>query len=156
MGKYVETNKQIFVSCKIPFKEISDSEILVKTEEVDYQITLTQFGNNPFMMRIKNVGENRTELISKEVLLRRLCRYFKTEFVHWDPKRRVTELQYCKETPKDIVVGKEYTTAWANPMAKWVLKEVIDGQDAILVSQKSNKEILSKISDLRIWVKTNK
>jgi hypothetical protein len=153
MGKYVDTNKQIFRTCNIPFKEINEREILIKTENVDYQVTLTQLGNNPFMIRIKNVGEDRTEIISKEVFLRKMCRYFKTEFVHWDPKKQLVEIVYTKAIPVDITEGKEYTTTWANPIAKWRLKEIINDEDVILVSQKSNRELLSKISDLRIWVK---
>lgn len=156
MGKYVDSNKEIFRSCNIPFKEVSDSEILIKTENIDYHVTLTQLGNNPFMIRVKNNTDNRTEVISKEVFLRKMCRYFKTEFVHWDPKKMLVEQVYTKAIPIDIKEGNEYTTTWANPIAKWRLKEIINDEDVILVSQKSNRELLSKISDLRIWVKTNK
>jgi hypothetical protein len=156
MGKYVENNKEIFRACNIPFKEINDREILIKTENVDYQVTLSQLGNNPFMIRVQNNTDNKTEILSKEVFLRKMCRYFKTEFVHWDPKKILVEQIYTKAIPLDITEGKEYTTTWANPIAKWLLKEIINDEDVILVSQKSNREILSKIPDLRIWVKTNK
>lgn len=156
MGKGVDNNKQIFRTCNIPFKEINDREILIKTENVDYKVTLTQLGSNPFMMRVENVTDSRTEIVSKEVFIRRMCRYFKTDFVHWDQKKQLVEQTYTKATPEKIIVGGEYTTTWANPIAKWILKEIINDEDVILVSQKSNRELLSKIPELRIWVKTNK
>jgi hypothetical protein len=62
------------------------------------------------------------------------------------------EAQYVKELPKEIKIGGEYTTTWANPVAKWVLKEVMEDDQVIMASPKTQRTILSKLSDLRIWV----
>jgi len=58
-----------------------------------------------------------------------------------------------KEMPADYIIGQLYTTTWANPVAVWVLKEIIGDTDAILASPKTGTNITSKISELRVWVK---
>lgn len=156
MDKSVDKNKQAFISCNIPFKEINEREILIKTQKADYQVSLSQVGNNPFVLIVKTIDDNRSEIISKEVFIRKLCRYFNTEFIHWDPKKRLIETEYTKGDPGDIVEGGEYTTTWADPIAKWFLKEFITDEDVILVSPKTNKELLAKKSDLRVWIKNTK
>jgi hypothetical protein len=84
-----------------------------------------------------------------------MCNYFKTDFIHWNAKKANTMNQYIKVRPKEIVEGQLYTTTWANPVAQWVLKEYINDDNIILSSPKTNKEILTKSSELMVWINTN-
>jgi hypothetical protein len=154
MENYIENNKKIFKSCGIPFTQTSDTEILIVTNTTDYLVSLLKIGHNTFFFRVYVTSEKKTEIISKEVFVRKMCRFFKTKFVHWDTKMINAEDNYIKTIPKKIVLGLEYTTIWANPFAKWTLKEIINDEDVILHSKKNNKEVLTKTADLRIWSKT--
>ena len=51
--------------------------------------------------------------------------------------------------PKKYVIGAMYTTSWANNSAlKWQLKSY-NGNNAILVTPKSKRELECKLTDLR-------
>jgi hypothetical protein len=153
MKKDIEKNKNIFRSCNIPFIEINDQDILIKTANTDYCISMSPLGNNPYVFKVYDRGAEKTEIISKEVFIRKMCRYFELDFKHWDTKAKTVQESYIKGMPKEIKIGGEYTTTWANPVAKWILKENINDDDVILRSPKTGREILSKYSDLRVWIK---
>ena len=145
-------NRDLFVKYNIPFRDHSKDQILIDTEKVTYLVDLVPFKNNPFVFTVTNVGINKITVESKDTFLRRLCKHFKLDFVHWDIKKQHSESQYTKKVPEKITIGEEYTTVWANPMAKWVLTEITDDDLAILSSPKNKRKTLSKLQDLRIWV----
>ena len=145
-------NRDLFTKYNIPFRDHSKDQIAVDTAKVTYVIDLLPFKNNPFVFKVLNTNTNKTTVESKDTFLRRLCSHFKLNFAHWDIKRQHSESQYTKKVPDKIEIGEEYTTVWANPMAKWVLTEVTDDDLAILSSPKNKRKTLSKLSDLRIWV----
>lgn len=153
MKKDIEKNKNIFRLCGVPFIEINDQDILIKTANTDYCISMSPLVNNPFVLKVYDKAAEKTEMVSKDVLLRKLCRYFKLEFKHWDSKVNANQETYVKLMPGEIKVGGEYTTTWANPVAKWILKEIVDEQDVILSSPKTGRETMAKYSDLRVWFK---
>lgn len=145
-------NRDLFTKYNIPFRDHSKDQIAVDTAKVTYVIDLLPFKNNPFVFKVLNTNTNKTTVESKDTFLRRLCSHFKLNFAHWDIKRQHSESQYTKKVPDKIEIGEEYTTVWANPMAKWVLTEITDDDLAILSSPKNKRKTLSKLSDLRIWV----
>jgi hypothetical protein len=145
-------NKDLFTKYNIPFREYSKDQIAIDTAKVTYVVDLMPFKNNPFVFRVVNTNTNKTTVESKDTFLRRLCKHFKLDFIHWDIKKQHSESQYTKKVPEKIEIGGEYTTAWANPMAKWILSEITDDDLAILTSPKNKRKTLSKLSDLRIWV----
>jgi hypothetical protein len=145
-------NRDLFTKYKIPFKESAKDQILIETEKVTYIVDLMPFKNNPFVFKVFNKGACKTTVESKDTFLRKLCKHFNLEFTHWDIKKQHSETQYTKKVPEKIVIGGEYTTTWANPMAKWILTEITDDDLVILSSPKNKRKTLSKLSDLRIWV----
>ena len=155
MKKDIEKNKNILRSCNIPFIEINDQDILIKTANTDYCVSMSPLGNNPYVFKVYDRDAEKTEIISKEVFVRKMCRYFKIDFKHWDTKAKTVQETYIKGMPKEIKIGGEYTTTWANPVAKWILTENINDDDVILRSPKTGREILSKYCDLRVWIKQN-
>ncbi len=145
-------NRDLFAKYNIPFREHSKDQIAVDTAKVTYIVDLLPFKNNPFVFKVLNTNTNKTTVESKDTLLRRFCKHFKLDFVHWDMKRQNSETQWTKKIPEKIEIGGEYTTSWANPMAKWILTEITDDDLVILSSPKNKRKTLSKLSDLRIWV----
>jgi hypothetical protein len=156
MSKEIENNKAIFLINKIPFKENANKDsIFISTIKVEYEISLKKVGNNPYVFKVIDLTSKKVDVICKEVFTRRMCNYFKTDFIHWNAKKANTMNQYIKVRPKEIVEGQLYTTTWANPVAQWVLKEYINDDNIILSSPKTNKEILTKSSELMVWINTN-
>lgn len=147
-------NKSIFVLNSIPFKEIDDTQILIETQENNYFVYLDGFNGNPFVLKMLVTPNNSIDVVSKEAFVRKMCRYFKKDFVHWDNKKTNVHAQYQKKIPNEIVIGGEYTTSWATPLTKWVLVQIL-GKNVILKTIKTKKEIYTTIDDLRVWEKTN-
>ncbi len=145
-------NKDLFTKYKIPFSDYSKDQIVIYTEKVPYVVDLMPFKNNPFVFKVVNLNTKKTTVESKDTFIRKLCKHFKLDFIHWDIRIEHSESQYKKIVPEKIIIGEEYTTVWANPMAKWVLTEITDDDLAILSSPKNKRKTLSKISDLRLWV----
>lgn len=152
MAGQATKNRDLFVKYNIPFREHSKDQILIETEKVSYVVDLLPFKNNPFVFKVTHLGIGKTSVESKDTFLRRLCKHFKLDFIHWDIKKQHSESQYTKRIPEKIEIGGEYTTVWANPMAKWILTEITDDDQVILISPKNKRKTLSKLSDLRIWV----
>ena len=145
-------NIDLFKKYNIPYREFSKDQIVIETEKITYLVDLIPIKNNSYVFKVLNMTANRTTIESKDTFLRKLCKHFKLEFKHWDMKVDFKETQYVKELPKEIKIGGEYTTTWANPVAKWILKEVMEDDQVLLSSPKSQRPTLSKISDLRVWV----
>jgi hypothetical protein len=155
MASAIEKNKNIFITCGVPFTEIDDKTIKIVTDNTDYHVSLKPIGNNPYFFLVLDKTSGKNSAVSKEVFLRKMCRYFKIDFKHWDTKAEKKQEEYIKIVPDEIVEGRRYTTHWANPLATWVLKEILDGNNVLLVSPKSGRELLSTIPDLRVWKKQN-
>ena len=152
MAGQIEDNKNLFTKYSIPFREHSKDQIAIDTAKVTYIVDLTPFKNNKFVFKITNKSTNKSNVEAKDVFIRKMCRHFKLNFVHWDYRREHKENQYTKKVPERIVIGGEYTTTWANFMAVWTLSEVMEDDQVILLSPKNKRKTLSKLSDLRVWV----
>lgn len=145
-------NIDLFKKYKIPFREVEENQIIVNTANISYMIDLTPIKNNPYVFKVTDMTHEKVTVESKDKILNRLCKHFNLAYKHWDDKVDFNHQLFEKSMPKEIKVGNEYTTSWAMPLSKWKLKEILDEDDkVILVSPKSKKYTLSKISDLRIW-----
>jgi hypothetical protein len=145
-------NIDLFKKYNIPYREFAKDQIVIDTAKISYLVDLVPIKNNPYVFKVFNMTGNRTTIESKDTFLRRLCKHFKLDFVHWKENVDVVENLYTKEEPKEIKIGNEYTTTWANPVAKWILKDILEDDQVIMVSPKTQRPIISKLSDLRIWI----
>lgn len=153
MKKAVQDNLNLFKKYNIPFTLKDEETMLIKTKAIAYEVDLNTFSNNPFVFKVTNKTSNSTKLTSKDTFIQLMCKNFSLPFEHWIEKHRVAQQGMVKEMPEDFIIGQLYTTTWANPVAVWVLKEIIGDTDAILSSPKTGTNITSKISELRVWVK---
>lgn len=144
-------NIDLFKKYNIPYRDFSKDQIVVETAKISFLVDLVPIKNNPYVFKVLNLTANRTTIESKDTFLRRLCKHFKLDFVHWKESTDVIENLYIKEEPKEIKIGNEYTTTWANPVAKWILRDILEDDQVIMVSPKTQRPIISKLSDLRIW-----
>jgi hypothetical protein len=145
-------NIDLFKKYNIPYREFAKDQIVIDTAKISYLVDLVPIKNNPYVFKVFNMTGNRTTIESKDTFLRRLCKHFKLDFVHWKENVDVVENLYTKEEPKEIKIGNEYTTTWANPVAKWILRDILEDDQVIMVSPKTQRPIISKLSDLRIWI----
>jgi len=145
-------NIDLFKKYNIPYREFAKDQIVIDTAKISYLVDLVPIKNNPYVFKVFNMTGNRTTIESKDTFLRRLCKHFKLDFVHWKESTDVIENLYIKEEPKEIKIGNEYTTTWANPVAKWILRDILEDDQVIMVSPKTQRPIISKLSDLRIWI----
>lgn len=151
MASQAIRNIDLFKKYNIPYRDFAKDQIVVDTAKISFLVDLVPIKNNPYVFKVFNMTANRTTIESKDTFLRRLCKHFKLEFVHWKESTDVIENLYTKEEPKEIKIGNEYTTTWANPVAKWILKDILEDDQVIMVSPKTQRPIISKLSDLRIW-----
>jgi len=145
-------NIDLFKKYNIPYRDFAKDQIVIDTAKISYLVDLVPIKNNPYVFKVFNMTGNRTTIESKDTFLRRLCKHFKLDFVHWKENVDVVENLYTKEEPKEIKIGNEYTTTWANPVAKWILRDILEDDQVIMVSPKTQRPIISKLSDLRIWI----
>jgi hypothetical protein len=145
-------NIDLFKKYNIPYRDFAKDQIVIDTAKISYLVDLVPIKNNPYVFKVFNMTGNRTTIESKDTFLRRLCKHFKLDFVHWKENVDVVENLYTKEEPKEIKIGNEYTTTWANPVAKWILRDILEDDQVIMVSPKTQRPIISKLSDLRVWI----
>ena len=153
MKTSVQDNINLFKRYNIPFTFKDEENIVIKTKAIVYEVDLNTFSNNPYVFKVINKSTNGTKLTSKDTFMQLMCKNFGLPFEHWIEKYRNAQQGMVKEMPADYIIGQLYTTTWANPVAVWVLKEIIGDTDAILSSPKTGTNITSKISELRVWVK---
>jgi len=118
MAGQATKNRDLFTKYNIPFRDYSKDQIAVDTAKVTYIVDLLPFKNNPFVFKVLNTNTKKTTVESKDTLLRRLCKHFKLDFIHWDMKREHSESQYTKKVPDKIrlVVNTQHPgqTLWLN------------------------------------------
>ena len=92
MASQAIRNIDLFKKYNIPYREFAKDQIVIDTAKISYLVDLVPIKNNPYVFKVFNMTGNRTTIESKDTFLRRLCKHFKLDFVHWKENVDVVEM----------------------------------------------------------------